>query len=331
MSVNHVIYTKQNMQYRKVQGHKCSSVFKNLVDIYKYKYTMLELFHCGTLLPSPPEGANCLQCRSTTCRRRLRKSWWCWDRDWMRHWSRRGEPCIVDWLRRGGSSYLTWWAKVDIHRSLHLFIVTDVKNMFCKVFPFEKWNPFFCLVQVTVHKQRQKDLSNMCKGLEGGIEVGQHLHCWQNLLTAHSLELAELINNLDEEAAADIRKVPHSDFTSLCVSIFSCETWSCINMKWGWSHTCSLGHHACDPGCHSRHQSHPAFCSSGCISPLASRRARLSTADGTRARIRTGSECSPGGTGKTAPGRQGSLAYPQLHQGGSEGRHGERATGAEGT
>ncbi|XP_026024262.1 limbin isoform X2 [Astatotilapia calliptera] len=60
---------------------------------------------------------------------------------------------------------------------------------------------------VTVHKQRQKDLSNMCKGLEGGIEVGQHLHCWQNLLTAHSLELAELINNLDEEAAADIRKV----------------------------------------------------------------------------------------------------------------------------
>ncbi|KAL3977978.1 catechol O-methyltransferase [Sarotherodon galilaeus] len=60
---------------------------------------------------------------------------------------------------------------------------------------------------VRVHKQRQKDLSNMCKGLEGGIEVGQHLHCWQNLLTAHSLELAELINNLDEEAAADIRKV----------------------------------------------------------------------------------------------------------------------------
>ncbi|XP_004545244.2 limbin isoform X2 [Maylandia zebra] len=60
---------------------------------------------------------------------------------------------------------------------------------------------------VTVHKQRQKDLSNMCKGLEGGIEVGQHLHCWQNLLTAHSLELAELINNLDEEAAADIRKI----------------------------------------------------------------------------------------------------------------------------
>ncbi|XP_030585485.1 limbin [Archocentrus centrarchus] len=60
---------------------------------------------------------------------------------------------------------------------------------------------------VRVHKQRQKDLSNMCKGLEQRIEVGQHLHCWQNLLTAHSLELAELINNLDEEAAADIRKV----------------------------------------------------------------------------------------------------------------------------
>lgn len=39
------------------------------------------------------------------------------------------------------------------------------------------------------------------------MDVAQHLQCWQNLLTAHSLELAELINNLDEEAAADIRKV----------------------------------------------------------------------------------------------------------------------------
>ncbi|XP_026163796.1 limbin isoform X2 [Mastacembelus armatus] len=58
-----------------------------------------------------------------------------------------------------------------------------------------------------VHKQRQKDLSGMSKSLEGRIEVAQHLHCWQDLLTAHSLELAELINNLDEEATADIRKV----------------------------------------------------------------------------------------------------------------------------
>ncbi|XP_020503588.1 limbin isoform X2 [Labrus bergylta] len=58
-----------------------------------------------------------------------------------------------------------------------------------------------------VHKQRQKDLSGLSKGLEGMIDVAQHLHCWQNLLTAQGLELAELINNLDEEAAADIRKV----------------------------------------------------------------------------------------------------------------------------
>ncbi|XP_068451342.1 limbin-like [Clinocottus analis] len=58
-----------------------------------------------------------------------------------------------------------------------------------------------------VHKQRQKDLSVLSKGLEGRTDVARHLHCWQNLLTAHSLELAELINNLDEEAAADIRKV----------------------------------------------------------------------------------------------------------------------------
>ncbi|KAM3622403.1 uncharacterized protein V6R79_024347 [Siganus canaliculatus] len=58
-----------------------------------------------------------------------------------------------------------------------------------------------------VHKLRQKDLSALTKGLEGSMDVAQHLLCWQNLLTAHSLELAELINNLDEEAAADIRKV----------------------------------------------------------------------------------------------------------------------------
>ncbi|XP_059184909.1 limbin-like isoform X2 [Centropristis striata] len=58
-----------------------------------------------------------------------------------------------------------------------------------------------------IHKQRQRDLSGLSKGLEGRIDVAQHLHCWQNLLTAQSLELAELINNLDEEAAADIRKV----------------------------------------------------------------------------------------------------------------------------
>lgn len=58
-----------------------------------------------------------------------------------------------------------------------------------------------------VHRQRQKDLSSMSRGLEEKLEVTQHLHCWQNLLTAHNLELAELINNLDEEAAADIRKV----------------------------------------------------------------------------------------------------------------------------
>ncbi|XP_070701413.1 limbin-like [Pempheris klunzingeri] len=58
-----------------------------------------------------------------------------------------------------------------------------------------------------VHKQRQKDLSSLSSGLEGRIDVARHLHCWQNLLTAHSLELAELINNLDEEATADIRKM----------------------------------------------------------------------------------------------------------------------------
>lgn len=68
--------------------------------------------------------------------------------------------------------------------------------------------PSFYSHQLSVHKQRQKDLSGLSRALEGTLEVAQNLHCWQNLLTAHSLELAELINNLDEEATADIRKVP---------------------------------------------------------------------------------------------------------------------------
>uniref|UniRef100_A0A8C6NU16 EvC ciliary complex subunit 2 n=1 Tax=Nothobranchius furzeri TaxID=105023 RepID=A0A8C6NU16_NOTFU len=58
-----------------------------------------------------------------------------------------------------------------------------------------------------VHKQRQRDLSVISKSLEEEREIAQHLQCWQSLLTAHCVELAELINTLDEEAAADIRKV----------------------------------------------------------------------------------------------------------------------------
>lgn len=77
------------------------------------------------------------------------------------------------------------------------------------------FNPPFSLLQLQIHKQRQKDLSGLSKGLVK-LELAQHLQCWQNLLTAHSLELAELISNLDEEAAADIRKV----------SLFNLVTWS---------------------------------------------------------------------------------------------------------
>lgn len=61
--------------------------------------------------------------------------------------------------------------------------------------------------QLRVHRQREKELSALSRALDGRTEVAQHLQRWQNLLTAHSLELAELINNLDEEAATDIRKV----------------------------------------------------------------------------------------------------------------------------
>ncbi|XP_062312685.1 limbin-like isoform X1 [Osmerus eperlanus] len=57
------------------------------------------------------------------------------------------------------------------------------------------------------HKKRQKELSCVCRGLEERVEPSQHLLYWQSLLTAQCLELGELINNLDEGAAADIRKV----------------------------------------------------------------------------------------------------------------------------
>ncbi|CAL8337842.1 unnamed protein product [Lota lota] len=59
-----------------------------------------------------------------------------------------------------------------------------------------------------LHNQRRRELSDMSKeGLVRRAEVAQHMLCWQNLLTAQSLELADLINSLDEEAAAEIRKV----------------------------------------------------------------------------------------------------------------------------
>uniref|UniRef100_A0A3P8Y2B6 EvC ciliary complex subunit 2 n=1 Tax=Esox lucius TaxID=8010 RepID=A0A3P8Y2B6_ESOLU len=61
------------------------------------------------------------------------------------------------------------------------------------------------------HKQRQRELSALSRGgLEGEraeVDPAQHLLCWQSLLTTQCQELGELINNLDEEAAADIRKV----------------------------------------------------------------------------------------------------------------------------
>ncbi|KAJ8390247.1 hypothetical protein AAFF_G00108160 [Aldrovandia affinis] len=57
------------------------------------------------------------------------------------------------------------------------------------------------------HKQKQKELSAVSRTCEESLEPAHYLICWQNLLMAQCMELGELINNLDEEAAADIRKV----------------------------------------------------------------------------------------------------------------------------
>lgn len=93
------------------------------------------------------------------------------------------------------------------------------------------FRPLICLHQLRVHRQREKELSALSRGLEGRTAVAQHLQRWQSLLTAHSLELAELINNLDEEAAADIRKV-HKALcaSSLCLTrqVLKISTFLCI-------------------------------------------------------------------------------------------------------
>ncbi|KAG9345495.1 hypothetical protein JZ751_008639 [Albula glossodonta] len=63
------------------------------------------------------------------------------------------------------------------------------------------------LISDKEHKQKQKELSAVSRTCEESLDPAHYLTCWQNLLMAQCLELGELINNLDEEAAADIRKV----------------------------------------------------------------------------------------------------------------------------
>ncbi|MFT7810388.1 limbin [Arapaima gigas] len=57
------------------------------------------------------------------------------------------------------------------------------------------------------HKQQQKELSALARAWDGGAHLGPYLQRWRSLLISQCLELGELVNNLDEEAAADIRKV----------------------------------------------------------------------------------------------------------------------------
>ncbi|KAL7861052.1 hypothetical protein AOLI_G00174010 [Acnodon oligacanthus] len=51
-------------------------------------------------------------------------------------------------------------------------------------------------------KREQQELGGVCEG-----PVDQYLLRWQTLLSAHSTQFAELITHLDQEAAAEIRKV----------------------------------------------------------------------------------------------------------------------------
>lgn len=135
---------------------------------------------------------------------------------------------------------------------------------------YTTFNDVACLPQLRVHRQRQKDLSGLSKGLEGSVDVGQHLQRWQNLLTAHSLELAELINNLDEEAAADIRKVSVHGACWSPWGIVVLRRYTKTPHAYVWSggllnsvsrwFTCSIGDNASDSGSHKWSQSHSALC-----------------------------------------------------------------------
>lgn len=106
-----------------------------------------------------------------------------------------------------------------------------------------------CRLQLRVHKQRRNELSAMSKDLKREMGAARHLRCWQSLLTAHSMELAELINNLDEEAAADIRKV----------SRFACGTPRASPVEFASHHLSVKGDHACDPECCERREGHSAL------------------------------------------------------------------------
>ncbi|XP_030621235.1 limbin-like [Chanos chanos] len=56
-------------------------------------------------------------------------------------------------------------------------------------------------------KQKQQELCFLARDSKDRVDPVKHLNQWQGLLCSQCLELGELINSLDEEAAADIRKV----------------------------------------------------------------------------------------------------------------------------
>ncbi|KAK6493552.1 limbin-like isoform X1 [Huso huso] len=77
--------------------------------------------------------------------------------------------------------------------------------------------------KVQEQKQKQKDLATVSKASKESLDLHHYLNCWQNLLTSQCIEVGDLINNLDEEAAADIRKVSMRLIQSACSEIKSIQ------------------------------------------------------------------------------------------------------------
>ncbi|XP_041132335.1 limbin-like isoform X3 [Polyodon spathula] len=77
--------------------------------------------------------------------------------------------------------------------------------------------------KVQEQKQKQKDLATVSKASEESLDLHHYLNCWQNLLISQCIEVGDLISNLDEEAAADIRKVSMRLIQSACSEIKSIQ------------------------------------------------------------------------------------------------------------
>ncbi|KAG2466088.1 LBN protein, partial [Polypterus senegalus] len=78
-------------------------------------------------------------------------------------------------------------------KTLHCNLIKKRRNQICE--------------KLQEQYQKRQELSVIHKTSRECQDLVDYLNCWQKLLLLQYVELGDLINNLDEEAAADIRKV----------------------------------------------------------------------------------------------------------------------------